>query len=388
MIETLEQAIVAIEELQREALATTNKLDNLEELTEEQTREVQEMIAKSEKAQEIAMNAFRVDHYGYVWRWDTGLKQYVKTDSRICTPIIADEAVKERHIAPEAITENKIAADAIKERHIADRQVKERHIADRQILERHIADKQIKERHVADGAITSDKISGTDDPDGPAITGSHIADNAVQSRHIEPNAVISQHIHKDAVTNEKIHDGAVDSDALAPNSVTEGKIQDGSVTSEKIAEGYYNELGEWVSAPAVTADKISGVNDPEGPAVTEEKIATAAVTMDKLSGSKDPVTGEWTTPPAVGNEQLAPGSVSSDKLAPGLIQDLQEIVDPEPTAGSVKPVQSGGVYNVTLGALIRNDEMDEVLEGGVAVYLTDANNNAVLDDDGKPIEII
>lgn len=38
--------------------------------------------------------------------------------------------------------------------------------------------------------------------------------------------------------------------------------------------------------------------------------------------------------------------------------------------------------------LIRSDEMDEVLGGEVAVFLTDSNNNAVLDDNGKPIEII
>ena len=38
--------------------------------------------------------------------------------------------------------------------------------------------------------------------------------------------------------------------------------------------------------------------------------------------------------------------------------------------------------------LILPSEMDEVLGGEVAVFLTDSNNNAVLDDNGNPIEII
>lgn len=53
---------------------------------------------------------------------------------------------------------------------------------------------------------------------------------------------------------------------------------------------------------------------------------------------------------------------------------------------------NNGVYmasNVTGSyKTILASEMDEVLGGEVAVYLTDANGNAVLDDNGKPIEII
>lgn len=41
-----------------------------------------------------------------------------------------------------------------------------------------------------------------------------------------------------------------------------------------------------------------------------------------------------------------------------------------------------------VGKKITDGEMDEVLGGDVAVYLTDVNGAAVLDDEGKPIEII
>ncbi|MBQ7552933.1 MAG: hypothetical protein IJT46_01050 [Bacteroidaceae bacterium] len=45
------------------------------------------------------------------------------------------------------------------------------------------------------------------------------------------------------------------------------------------------------------------------------------------------------------------------------------------------------VYSIT-GNVISDSEMDDVLGGEVAVYLTDVNGRAVLDDNGNPIEII
>lgn len=62
-------------------------------------------------------------------------------------------------------------------------------------------------------------------------------------------------------------------------------------------------------------------------------------------------------------------------------------IDDEPTAESDNLVRSGGVVEF-VGSLISNAEMDGVLNGDLAVYLTDVNNKAVLDDNGKPIEII
>lgn len=38
--------------------------------------------------------------------------------------------------------------------------------------------------------------------------------------------------------------------------------------------------------------------------------------------------------------------------------------------------------------VITNDEMDEILGGDVAVYMTDSNGNLILDEDDKPIEIL
>ena len=89
---------------------------------------------------------------------------------------------------------------------------------------------------------------------------------------------------------------------------------------------------------------------------------------------------------ATGDDFNNPDSIKRAKVA--TVGSIIDSTDDEPTAGSDNLVKSGAIYDVTLGALIRNDEMDEVLGGDVAVYLTDTDGNAVLDDEGKPIEII
>ncbi len=345
-------------------------------------------------------------------------------DGAVTTPKLHDGAVTTRKIenydpeseTPTGVVTNKIADKAVTTPKIADGAVTEDKISGG-LIDGVMTQPAVTTPKLAKGAVTSDKI------DDYAVKQQHIDNNAIQSRHIEAGAVISQHIHKDAVTNEKIHDGAVDSDALAPNSVTEGKIRDGSVTSEKIAEGYYNELGEWVSAPAVTADKISGVNDPEGPAVTEEKIATGAVTTDKLSGvdseagaavtedkianlsvteskiaagavTTDKISGGMVdgvdTPPAVTTnkiadynvttekiadrnvteEKLADGAITTEKLATPVITQLQTIMDAEPTAGSEKPVNSGGVDKYLAKLIVTKEDSPTFTQG---VVLTDGN---------------
>lgn len=59
-------------------------------------------------------------------------------------------------------------------------------------------------------------------------------------------------------------------------------------------------------------------------------------------------------------------------------------------SGSGKITTANAVRGVldNIGKKISDGEMDEVLGGDVAVYLTDIDGNAVLDDEGKPIEII
>ncbi|MCR4916274.1 MAG: hypothetical protein K6A96_11025 [Prevotella sp.] len=362
---------------------------------------------------------------------DAAITTRLIADGAVITDKLHDGAVTTEKILDANVTEAKIHDGAVTTPKLHDGAVTTQKIEDYDpdsetptgVVTDKIADKAVTTPKIADGAVTEDKISGgvidgvmtqpavttpklakgavtSDKIDDYAVKQQHIDNNAIQSRHIEAGAVISQHIHKDAVTNEKIHDGAVDSDALAPNSVTEGKIQDGSVTSEKIAEGYYNELGEWVDAPAVTAGKIypgavtkekiapnaviagniapgavQNENLTEGcvttnklsgglidgvmtqPAVTTEKIqdydpnsevptgvttekiANGAVTTDKLSGV-DSEAGAAVTGP-----KIAEGAITEDKIDPALWEYWEEHVEAKPTAGSVLPAQSGGVLN-------------------------------------------
>lgn len=251
---------------------------------------------------------------------------------------IGDGQIKERHIAD----------DQIKERHIDDKQIKSRHIDDDQILSGHIDDKQIITRHIADGAVNSDKLSGVDDPDGAAITEGKIATNAVTSGKIGAGAVVAGNIAAGAIDNDKIANDAVVAGNIAANAVQNRNIQDNAVTTDKLSDA------SSAAGAAVTASKIADGN------VTTSKLHDGAVTTDKLSGVNDPGGA------AVTESKLAPGAVTTDKLADGLISEIENITDTVPTENSVKPVQSGGLYD----AFEEVNNKINALSSGVKVSLT------------------
>ena len=242
-------------------------------------------------------------------------------DAAITTRLIADGAVTEGKIAEGAVTETKIGTKEVKERHIADDQIKERHIDDKQIKERHIDDDQIKAEHIDNKQIKSRHI------DDDQIKERNIDDGQIKERHIAPAQIKERHIDDDQIKDYHIDEKQIKSDHIDDDQIKERHIDDAQIKERHIDD-----------------DQIKERHIDDGQ-IKERHIDTHAVTTDKLSGSKDPVTGEWTTPPAVGNEQLAPGAITPDKLSDGLIEDLQEITDAEPTAGSMKPAQSGGVLN-------------------------------------------
>ena len=214
-------------------------------------------------------------------------------------------------------------------------------LSDDAVTDEKIANGAVTTPKILDGAVTTDKLSGENDPDGPAVTNAKIADGAVTTDKIADDAVEAGQIAPNAVTAGKIangaviegniaagavtHDnltegcvqqgnidnGAVQSGNLAPNAVQEGNIAPGAIHTEDIHDG------------AVTTAKIEDYNPnsatPTG--VTTAKLADEAITEDKL----------------------APQAVTTDKLADGLISEIENITDATPTIGSVLPVQSGGV---------------------------------------------
>jgi len=345
-ITTLEQAIQAIETLQSQHAQLTSKMQRLEELSEEQLAAAQEALGESEKAREWARNMYRVDHYGFLWKWNTEQHLYEKTTSRICTPVIADEAVTNDKIAPGAVTTEKIADDAVDTEKIGDGEVKTRNIGEGAVNNDKIADRAITNEKVAAGAVTADKLSGVDDSDGAAVTEDKIAEGAVTEGKIAAGAVTEGKIGAGAVTHDKLAAGAVQAgnigagavanDNLTPGAVAEGNIAAAAVTTEKLSGGL-----------------IDGVETP--PAVTTAKIANYNITTAKIADE------------AVTEEKLAPGAVTTDKLATPVIEQLQTIMDDVPTAGSVKPINSEGV--LAHGSAFDVSEYNKS-EGVLATYET------------------
>ena len=385
-ITTLEQAIQAIEVLQSQQAQTAGRMNNLQELSEEQLAAARQALGQSVKACEFARNMYRVDHYGFLWKWNTETHQYEKTTSRICTPVIADEAVTTEKLAVGAVTTEKIADDAVTTEKIGNGEVKTRNIGpdavtnDKigagEVKSRNIGAGEVKSRHIEDGAVTTAKIGAGE------VKSINIDDGAVITEKLSgglidgvetPPAVTTSKILDGAVTTDKLSDitseagAAVTESKIAAGAVTEGKIGAGAVTATKIAQGAV--LHENLGAGAVQAGNIdngavqSGNLAPnavqEGNiapgAIHTEDIHDGAVTTAKIEdynpNSATP-TGVTTAKIAdynVTESKLADGAVTTDKLADGLISEIENITDAEPTAGSVKPVQSGGVYELVNG---------------------------------------
>lgn len=102
-----------------------------------------------------------------------------------------------------------------------------------------------------------------------------------------------------------VADDEIDTRNVSYLRVVEGTIGDGEI------------IGRMIADQAVTTDKIADNN------VTEDKLADKAVT--------------------------------TDKLADDTITELTTIMDSEPVEGSVKPIQSGGVFEALMDRVIMGD---------------------------------
>lgn len=272
---------------------------------------------------------------------------------------IGTGAVQAGHIGSGAVTEGKIAAGAVVEGNIAAGAVTEDKIADEAVTAGKIAAGAVVAGNIVDEAITTDKIA-----DGAVVAG-NIADEAVTTAKIVNGAVTTnklaglyqngQEIVPGAVTEDKLADGAVTADKIRSSHVGTRHIADGAVTTAKIANNTI--FTQHIATGAVTTEKLANLSVATGKiedgAVTTAKIADGAVTSAKLADGIIPadriaagaVTTTKIADEAVTEDKLADGAVTSAKLADGLITELQTIMDEVPTAGSVKPVESGGVYN-------------------------------------------
>lgn len=166
--------MASIEQLERKVLELENQL-------REECLQTQTLLAKSNKALETALHAYKVDHFGFIWVYQYDTKEYARTDMRVMSPELVDEAVKTRHLADGAVTGEKIAADA--------------------------------------------------------IDSSKIKDKTIEGRSIKADAIGTEQIKDQSITGDQMESGALPNGKLANNAVSERTIQDRAVTADKIALG-------------------------------------------------------------------------------------------------------------------------------------------------------
>lgn len=186
--------MATIEELEQ-------KIDRLENELHEKDEQMNQLMEKSKKALDTAMNAYKVDHYGYIWAYDPDLGKHRKTKMRVMTPEISDGAIESQHIADKAI----------EGRHIGDGVLEGRMFDDKSIDGRSIAPNTIGSDKIVDGSIEGDRFE--DD----ALIPGKLADDAVQERNIKDRnvtsqkiaiaAIIAEHLAKKCVGPDKVSDG-------------------------------------------------------------------------------------------------------------------------------------------------------------------------------------
>ena len=112
-MKSVEQLSQEVKVLNAKVRTQNHELDRLRQEAENQAVQTAEMLIESKRAQEIATKSFRVDHDGWIWRWDVNRKLYVKTTNRVNTPVIPCGAIKSRHIAKGAVTLDKLDIESI-----------------------------------------------------------------------------------------------------------------------------------------------------------------------------------------------------------------------------------------------------------------------------------
>ncbi len=184
-IRTIEEASIAINTLQNTVAQLKAQLSGLKQLNEQQLAEAKRLLGESEKAQDFAIHAYRVDHNGWIWKWDVDSQEYSKTNCRVSTPEVPDESITERKIAPSAVTNSKIGGEAVTNDKMAKNSVNTTNLVDKSVTEPKIGDKAVIRRVIGDKAIGEDQL------DELAVKGKHIANHTIPLIKILPNDMLA-----------------------------------------------------------------------------------------------------------------------------------------------------------------------------------------------------
>ena len=132
-----------------------------------------------------------------------------------------------------------LAADSVSGSNIADDAIDSEHYVDGSIDTAHLAADVVTGAKIADDAIDSEHYTdGSIDTAHLAadvITGAKIADDAIDSEHYTDGSIDTAHLAADVVTGAKIADDAIDSEHYTDGSIDTAHIADDQVTLAKMA---------------------------------------------------------------------------------------------------------------------------------------------------------
>lgn len=134
------------------------RLQKLEDAFSQQSGKIDQLLEKSDKALDLALHAYKVDHYGYIWQYDCETKEYVKSNMRVCTPEIADRALHSRHIADGAVEGRHLQDDCIGEKQIKDNSIPGDKFEGKVFKPGKLADEAVSTRNLQNEAVTPSKL--------------------------------------------------------------------------------------------------------------------------------------------------------------------------------------------------------------------------------------
>ena len=127
-------------------------------------------------------------------------------------------------------------------------------LADNAVDSEHYTDGSIDNAHLAADSVTNAKIA--DD----ALDSEHYTDGSIDAAHLASSAVTTAKINADAVTSAKIADNAIDSEHYTDGSIDNAHIADDALDSEHYTDGSID--AAHLSASAVTAAKFAAGGIP------------------------------------------------------------------------------------------------------------------------------
>ena len=153
-------------------------------------------------------------------------------------------------------------------------------------------------------AVAADAVTGSEIADD-AIDSEHYTDGSIDNAHIADDAIDSEHYAAASIDNAHLADDAVDSDELAAGSVDTAHIADNQVTLAKMAGGTD---GNIISFDA-SGDPVAIATGSDGQVLTStgagsppafEAVAAGGITHAELwnmntafTGEQNPISGNW-----------------------------------------------------------------------------------------------